>query len=407
MRAAAPAPLVATAPVSWRFMLPYTLATLAMWMAFNAPGQVLIGEQLITLDEANKEANLALILGVGALISLLANPLFGALSDHARGRLGRRRPYLIGGAVAATAGLLLLGVGGSVPVLVAGWGLTQLALNAYQAALTAVIPDRVLPSQRATVSGLAGLSQVLGTILGVGLTGLLPIMLARYALLGALLLLAMLGFVLTSRDPQAPTTPPAPLSLAGFLSPLRHRDFALAWLTRGLVTLGYALGTTYLLYFLRDRVGLKDPAAGVFQANLAAGGALLLTVLLGGVLSDRLGRRKVFVIGSTVVIAAGLLTLALLPTWPGTLAAAALMGAGFGVYLAVDGALITEVLPSAHDSARDLGVINVALTLPQTFAPALCALFVTSLGGYTPLFLVAAVITLISAALVQGIRGVR
>jgi len=379
-------------------MLPYTLATLAMWMAFNAPGQVLIGQQLITLDEAHKEANLALILGVGAFVSLLANPLFGALSDRARGRLGRRRPYLIGGAVAAAAGLLLLGVGGSVPVLVAGWGLTQLALNAYQAALTAVIPDRVPPSQRATVSGLAGLSQVLGTILGVGLTGALPVMLAKYALLGALLLLAMLGFVLTSRDPQAPATPPAPLTLAGFLSPLRHRDFALAWLTRGLVTLGYALGTTYLLYFLRDRVGLKDPAAG---------GALLLTVLLGGVLSDRLGRRKVFVIGSTVVIAAGLLTLALLPTWPGTLAAAALMGAGFGVYLAVDVALITEVLPSAHDSARDLGVINVALTLPQTFAPALCALFVTSLGGYTPLFLAAAVITLVSAALVQGIRGVR
>ena len=97
------------------------------------------------------------------------------------------RSYLIGGAVAATAGLLLLGVGGSVAVLVAGWGLTQLGLNAYQAALTAVIPDRVPPSQRATVSGLAGLSQVLGTILGVGLTGLLPVMLARYALLGALL----------------------------------------------------------------------------------------------------------------------------------------------------------------------------------------------------------------------------
>ncbi|MHA0042759.1 MFS transporter [Deinococcus sp. PEB2-63] len=159
MTAAAPAPLVPTAPVSWRFILPYTLATLAMWMAFNAPGQVLIGEQLISLDEGRKEANLALILGVGALISLLANPIFGALSDRARGRLGRRRPYLIGGAIAATAGLLLLGVGGSVPILVAGWGLTQLALNAYQAALTAVIPDRVPPSQRATVSGLAGLSR--------------------------------------------------------------------------------------------------------------------------------------------------------------------------------------------------------------------------------------------------------
>lgn len=115
MSAAAHAPLAPTAPVSWRFMLPYTLATLAMWMVFNAPGQVLIGQQLITLDEAHKEAHLALILGVGAFVSLLANPLFGALSDRARGVLGRRRPYLIGGAVAAAAGLLLLGVGAASP----------------------------------------------------------------------------------------------------------------------------------------------------------------------------------------------------------------------------------------------------------------------------------------------------
>lgn len=388
-------------------MLPYTLASIVMWMGFNAPGQVLIGQALIKLNEATKEQNLALILGFGALVSLIANPVFGALSDNYRGQGGRRRPFLLFGALGACMGFGLLAVGSSVGLLLIGWATVQLCLNGYQAAITAIIPDRVPVSQRATVSGLAGLSQVLGTILGVGLTNAMPNMLAKYALLGALLLLAMLGLYLTYRDHTPQTAPARGLSLRRFLEPLQNRDFALAWLTRGLVTLGYALGTTYLLYYLRDVIKLAKPEDGVFQANLIAGLGLLLTVMVGGILSDRAGRRKIFVIISTGIIAAGLLTLAFLPTWTGVLIAAGLMGAGFGVYLAVDVALITEVLPSAHDAAKDLGVINVALTIPQTFAPALSALFVTSLGGYTPLFLTATIITLISAALVTQIRGVK
>jgi MFS family permease len=394
-------------PVGWRFVVPYVVATVAMWMSYNAPAQVLIGQSLIAIDEANKERNLAIVLSVGAVISLVANPVFGMLSDRSRGRRGRRRPFLLGGAIGACLGLAVLGVASNVALLLLGWCLVQGSLNCYQAAITAIIPDRVPASQRATISGLAGLSQVIGTVVGVGLTNVMPTAMAKYALLCAVLGLAMLSLYLSYRDRPWTGDRPAWPTFTGFFGALGERDFALAWLTRGLVTLGYALGTTYLLYFLRDRVGIADPAGGVFTANLVAAGALLVTVFVGGILSDRSGRRKIFVILSTVVIAGGLTTLGLVPTWSGTLLAAGLLGGGFGVYLAVDLALITEVLPSAEDSGRDLGIINIALTLPQTFAPAVSALFVTQLGGYGPLFGTAAVVTLISAVLVIFIRGVR
>ena len=393
--------------VGARFVIPYVVATVAMWMSFNAPAQVLIGSQLILIDEANKERNLAVVLGVGAVISLVANPLFGMLSDRSRSRRGRRRPFLLGGAIGAIVGLAVLAVAPNAAALVLGWSLVQGSLNCYLAAITAIIPDRVPASQRATISGLTGLSQVIGTVVGVGLTNAMPTHVAKYALLCAVLGLAMLGLYLSYRDrPRVGERPPWP-TIGQFFGSLRHRDFALAWLTRGLVTLGYALGTTYLLFFLRDRVGIADPAGGVFTANIVAAAALLATVFVGGVLSDRTGRRKIFVIISTVVIAAGLSTLALVPTWPGTLVAAGLLGGGFGVYLAVDLALITEVLPNAEDAGRDLGIVNIALTLPQTFAPVVSALFVTQLGGYPPLFGTAAAVTLISAVLVTLIRGVR
>jgi MFS family permease len=187
------------------------------------------------------------------------------------------------------------------------------------------------------------------------------------------------------------------------------------FLTRFLVILGYSLVVTYLLYFLRDEVRYETTVGGraedgVLLLNAVSAGALLMTIVVGGWLSDRLRRRKIFVIVATGVIALGPVSLAISPGWTAALVAAVLLGAGFGVYLAVDVALITEVLPSdggrASDAARHLGIINIANALPQTAAPALAGLVVTT-AGYPALFGVAAVLTLLGAVLVHPIRSVR
>ena len=86
--------------------------------------------------------------------------------------------------------------------------------------------------------------------------------------------------------------------------------------------------------------------------------------------------------------------------------AALLLGAGYGVYLAVDAALITQVLPRATDRAKDLGVINIANSAPQVLGPALSAPIVVHLGGYPTLYAVTAVVTLLGSALVLKIRSV-
>jgi MFS family permease len=134
--------------------------------------------------------------------------------------------------------------------------------------------------------------------------------------------------------------------------------------------------------------------------------ATVLTVVIGGVISDRTGKRKPSVIISGYVMAAATVILAVWPTWPGALTAAVILGLGFGVYLSVDQALITQVLPSAEDRARDLGVINIANSAPQVLGPALAFPIVTYLGGYPVLFLVVAVITVVGSILVTRIRSV-
>jgi MFS family permease len=122
--------------------------------------------------------------------------------------------------------------------------------------------------------------------------------------------------------------------------------------------------------------------------------------------SDRLGRRKVFVTWSGVVMAVGAVVLAAWPTWTAALVAAVILGVGFGVYLSVDFALLTEVLPSARDRAKDLGVINIANSLPQVIAPAIAAPVVKYVGGYPMLYGLAAAVTLLGAVLVRQVRAV-
>ena len=133
---------------------------------------------------------------------------------------------------------------------------------------------------------------------------------------------------------------------------------------------------------------------------------VVLTAVAGGILSDRTGRRKLPVTVAGLVMAAAAALLALWPSWPAAMAAAAITGLGYGVYLSVDAALVTQVLPAAAGRAKDLGIINIANSAPQVLAPAVAAPLVSQLGGYRSLYLSVAVITVLGSVLVQRIRSV-
>jgi MFS family permease len=401
------------------FQAVLALTNLALWMAFLTPGQVLIPEQLDRLDPAHKIGDLAWITAGGAACALLASPIAGALSDRTGLRLGRRHPWTLAGALVAGMALLLTGAAPGVGLLLAGWCLTQLALNAMLASLTAMVPDQVPVGQRGVVSALLGIGQPVGLVTGTALVATVVTgMIAGYGAIALLLCLAALVLVLTLPDLALPRGQGRPLSLrtlvGGFwVDPRRHPDYGWAWLTRFLVMLGQGIVIGYLLYFLEDSVHYSrlfpghSTAEGVAILSAAYAGALLLTTVSSGALSDRLGRRKVFVIAASLVIAAGMLVVTVSTTWPAALVSAVVMGAGFGVYMSVDVAMVTQVLPAAGDRARDLGLINIANTLPQLVAPAIAAPLISGPGGYHALFLTATLVTLAGAVLVQPIRGVR
>jgi len=393
-----------------RLLVLLAVGNTAMFMVYMGVGQVLLPVQVELLDPAGKVANLGLVSGVSAVFATLFNPLAGLLSD----RSGRRNPWILGGGLAALGALALLGAMRTLLLVTIGWCLVQAMMNIYQAAITAVVPDRVPVERRGLASAMVGIGTPLGVIAGVTLAAaFVPDGIRTgYLALGAVIAVVAVLFTALVREQRLPAREAVPLSrqLAAFGTALRAGDFRWAFTGRFLMMLGYFMVTLFQLYVLQDHISLPaevGPAAAMAVLSPVNAVCMLLATVVGGLLSDRIGRRKPFIAVSCVLTAIGMLIPVASPTWTGMIAFAIVTGLSFGCFMAVDTALVTLVLPSADDAARDMGVLNIANAGPQIIGPFLASLVVASLGGYDGLFAAGALITVVGALSVVPIRGVR
>jgi MFS family permease len=405
--------------VGMPFVLTLSFAQMAIYMSFIPTISIMLPLQVQGLDAANKIAVLGAINAVGALVALVANPIAGALSDRTTSRFGRRRPWLLAGAILTPASLLVMMSAQNIPVLVIGLVVLQLSLNLTLAALTAIVPDQIPAEQRGLAGGLIGLSVPIASVVGAVLIGsLIQNMTLRYLVVAGIVLVVLVPYAFLVPDKRLPKGYLPPFHLGTFLkgfwiSPREHPDFGLVWLARCVSFLGYFTAYSYLLYYLQDAVHYtrlfpgQPVTQGIASLTVFSTVALLISTVLGGILSDRFGQRKPFVVVSSIMMAIGLLVLAFFQTWIGAIVSEVVLGLGFGAYLAVDQALATQVLPSNSDRAKDMGIINIANTLPQTLAPAIAAPILTLTHSYLVLFVLAGVVTLIGSFIVQPIKSVR
>jgi MFS family permease len=397
-------------PVTW--ILTFALAVTGMFVGWFGPLQILLAKQSEAFSGGNKEGVLALVTGTGALFSLIANPVWGALSDRTISRFGRRLPWIAGGTAVGVGGLAILALARDIPTMIIGWSLVQTALNAPFAALTATIADQVPVAQRGVAGGYFGVAQTIGAAAGAALAVMGGSITGGYLACAGFVAISIVPYLLIRRDRVLPAAlRPAwnwRIFLTGFwISPARHPDFAWAWLTRFLINLGNAMALLYLLFYLKEEVGLSDPDGGVLILTAVNAVTLLITVMVAGAWSDRVGNRRAFVAGSGIIMALAGFLLAGWPSWIGVIIAALILGVGFGAFTSVDFALMTQVLPSDLDRGKDLGVINIANSLPQALAPAIAAPIVAHAGGYSTLYVASSLISLAGAALVYRIKSVR
>jgi MFS family permease len=403
--------------VGWGFVSLYTLAFMSTNLVFLAPILVTLPLRVNSLVGIKQAPNsLALVAGIGALVSMFGNPFFGRMSDRTSSRLGMRRPWMVIGLVGGTLGIVIVALAPNIPVVLVGWCIAQLFFNALLAALVAVLPDQVPRAQRGLVSGVLGVCLPIAAVSGTFLVKLFtghPIatFLVPCATGGFFILL----FAVALKDRRLAKANRPTWSLREFAStfyvkPRTSPDFAWAFASRFMFLLAYALLTTYEAYYLVSKIGsaVADVPQQIFLGTLAQSVVIVAASLLAGKLSDRTGRRKIFVFTASIVYGLAMFAVAIASNFNGFLVGMTISGLGFGVYTAVDLALVADVLPSKDNVAKDLGVFNIAGALPFSIAPAGApAILAIGGGNYGVLYAAAGMCAIIGAIAILPVRGVR
>ena len=406
-------------PRPWWFVLGIMLGQLGIFIALMGPATVSIQIKASQLASSPAEAAsiTAFAVAPGALAAVIFNALGGRISDRSTSRFGRRRPWLIIGALGMLVGLALIALAPGAALMAVGWFLAQAAGNLALAAYVASIADQLSPAQYGRASGLVGIASNLAVMIATWLASVLTgNMIALFLVPGliGMVLVLVFAFMLPEpvlRENRLPFNL-RELVLTFWRNPVKFPDFGLAWGGRFTIILASFMFTTFRVLYMENHLGLEPGDA----VRAVATGVTIYTVtsmvasLLAGWLSDVLGRRKILVAASILIF--GLATYLLLhaDTVTAFYVVEAIMGLAYGTYIAVDLALVLEVLPDREQAGKDMGVFNIANALPQSLAPAFGGFLLANLGGgtdFTALLVAALVAAVIGAVLTMFIRGVK
>ncbi|KFI60031.1 MFS transporter [Bifidobacterium gallicum] len=418
-----------------RFGIGFFLCALICAVPWVALSTVVLPYMFEYLTPSSKVAMVGLTNGLGAIIALLSNVLFGALSDITRTAVGRRTPWIVGGG--ALTSIAMWGCLQNVDTpaaVIAWWCVAQFGYNMMLAPFVASLADRIPDKVRGSISGAYGagiaVGQTLGSIVGAALIahGRSGVRLGWGIGVGVFVLTAVGVVLIWPREPNNRNEVHQQFhakALADLFRPPRHApDFMRALLGRTLMMTGYWMIITFQLYIAQDYIFTGHPDAIGLAARLIAVMAIITLITSGvgslaaGPITDRLERRKLPVALAGCLFAFGALMPLVFRSVVGMLLFAAFAGLGYGAYCAIDQALNVAVLPDAKTAGRDLGILNMSNTLSTVLGSLLAALIVLiakhALGvshvppvAFAWIFIVAIVLVLVASWIVTRIRSVR
>ena len=399
-----------------RFGAGFIFFNVTFMAAGGIASSVLLPARFNTLGIGKGETILGTMNSVSIIFALIANVIFGALSDASHSRFGKRTPWILLGAPVAALAYYMTSVSTTLVGIVAWWSLLQVGLNCMLASCVAILSDRVPQRFRGTMSAFYGAGQIVGQSLGTIIgSALIDSPRVGFAI-GTIcwLLIGLITVIIMPRELSAANDSARRFSLrqvALQFRPPTHgaTDFYRALVGRLLLILGYNMIVGFQLYVCMRYIGQnqKNAAATVSSMAMITMIISLIISLLSGPISDRLGRRKLPVFVASIIIAVGIIIPWVWPTKTAMLIYAVLMGLGYGGYMAVDQALNIDVLPNPDEAGKDLGILNLANTLGQVIAPMVVSPIVAATGGYFLVFPIAAVAVMAGAFIILTIKKVR
>ena len=312
----------------------------------------------------------------GALIAAIVQPTVGSISDYTISRWGRRKPYIFIGSVLDVAFLYGIATSNSIIAVASFMALLQVSANFAQGPFQGYVPDLIPAKQVGLASALVGLFQVLGNAVGFGI-GSAAVATNSFFLgtmaLGALEVATMLSVVWRVNEGRSARSRNGRswLSIAREAwgtDVLKERSFLWLVSSRWFFLMGATMLINLSLFYFAQTFGLSQSASGGTNFLVLAAVILgnVVAVIPAGRISDRVGRKPV-IYAACAVAGTGMLIVAIAPIIPLVVAGAALFGAGSGMFLAVDWALMTDIIPKAS-SGRYMGISNVATATAGIFS---------------------------------------
>jgi MFS family permease len=368
--------------------------------------------------ESTRATAAGLLSTLSVILVAIVSPVAGVLSDRTRTRFGRRAPWIVFGAAVGAILTALLPLAPSLAVLIGGWMLVTLTTSIAQQSVNTTLADRILEDKRGSASSAGSVGNFVGGVFGsVGASFLYPILgLSLYVVFAAVLVVSFAMFVVLVRD-RSSLSLEVPKrngrqTLSGFLVPLKSRDFRWVWIARALLMFGWtvpaALGFFMLQSYIEPALSQAEATAIIPILTLAGIPGMVIGISFAGRLSDKVGRRKPFVVGASLLMAVSLFIPLFFATLPGLFAQAILSALAFGVFLPVDQALFVDVLPDREKNAgRDLGIAGIATNVGQAFGPMVAAQIVAITGAYTLLWPIAGLLVGLAALAMIPVKGAR
>jgi len=374
----------------WRFLLLFALANAGGTIGYLPLFTVFLPMKVEALAGPDRLNLFTLVAMVGTLAAIAANLGFGWLSDRSAARGKGRRRWLIVGVISLSVAYALFARAHSPASVLLAVVAVQCAANAVLAPLMALMADEIPDGQKGFTGGLLALANPIGAATAwalVKLPGLAET--GRLGLLSLAIALLVVPLAFSAARRLPPQGAARPRTQA-------RRNLAAAWIARLLLqSAGNGL-TLYLYYYFAD---LPPHQSALGDADFV-GRTLVLAYLLPlpctlllGRLSDRIGRRKPFLLAAAAVTAGGLAVMALAASRPVAVAGFLVYGVGAQLFMALHGAFWMQELPSERHRGRDLGILNLTNTLPALIGTAIAWLAATP-GSFTPLLFLLSALTL-------------
>lgn len=407
----------------WKFALAY-FGTCLVWAG---PSQLLLANQMIEVRPDSYEKALAVLMTCASVVAVITSIFVGFIADRSRlsnysdwaKRWGKRFPWILIAVPLSSLGMIAMSFTPSYWTLVVLWCLVQLFVAFMTNNLFTITADVVPQKRFGAISGILGVTYVLGLVGGTAIASLFPLNWAYIVIAGLSLgLVIQLGFGRGAIDAavnQSTVDEQAELGALTFSSdteteklPLSaYRNYWTVFFSRFVMHVTQYTALFYLLYYLRDHIQVGDPDTWVLILTVVFAGITMLTAAVTGNLSDKLERRKPFIVAAAATMAGATLLMTFAHDIGLVVAGAVLLGFAWGMFAAVEQALINESLPSKVNRARDVSIMTLAQGFANMSAGVLAAAGRAYLGGYPGLYTACAVACIVGALLALTIRSSR